>query len=414
MLELGAHTAIIASIVECCSTIDSFRKRVYAPEHSPVVDWKDWVHKRRPNPLRSVKQSKVPKVDPFEIIRILKEFFDMPEIQSKTVGVLKKRSYPGEIYRLSIMDRFNGNWNDGIECMGGVRTGVQNRPQPYSIQQFSLPRAYTDEEDIEEYLERFYLENDAGGHFVHPKSYGVCMDTPWGDGYEQPPHTFGIYNVRMEDDPELRELWGTGDTIKAYSADEKKKYVEIFCKTLCERYKGEEGNKLPNRVSWYEVSQFLNFYHDTWQKINITGDSEGWDRDDREYSGLYPTNISLVDKSFYQLPGVWDPEDGGDIIENFKAFMDLGIDSWETSIWKRKYEDYCYRLENDCFIKVYKTVYEREEVPNLPEYPDLPEESDSKQQIVDLMSYLFENSSGMKENIYIELSNRIKKLNESL
>ena len=165
---------------------------------------------------------------------------------------------------------------------------------------------------------------------------------------------------------------------------------------------------LPNRVSWYEVSQFLNFYHDTWQKINITGDSEGWDRDDREYSGLYPINISLVDKSFYQLPGVWDPEDGGDIIANFKAFMGLGNDSWETSIWKRKYEDYCYRLENDCFIKVYKTVYEREEVI------DLPEEPDSKQQIVDLMSYLFENSSGMKENIYIELSNRIKKLNESL
>ena len=408
MLELGAHTAIIASIVECCSTIDSFRKRVYAPEHSPVVDWEDWVHKGKPNPLRSVRQSNVPNVDPFEIIRILKEFFDMPEIQSKTVKVLKKRSYPGEIYRLSIMDRFNGNWNDGIECMGGVRSGQQYRSQPYSIQQFSLPRAYTDEEDIEEYLERFYLENDAGGHFVHPKSYGVCMNTPWGDGYEQPPHTFGIYNVRMEDDPELRELWGTGDTIKAYSADEKKKYVEIFCKTLCERYKGEEGNLLPDRVSWYEVSQFLNFYHDTWAKINITGDSEGWDRDDREYSGLYPTNISLSDKSFYEIPGVWDPEDGGDIIENFKAFMGLGNNSWETSIWKRKYEDYCYRLENDYFIKVYKTVYEREEAC------DITEEPDSKQQIVDLMSYLFENSSGMKENIYIELSNRIKKLNESL
>ena len=40
--------------------------------------------------------------------------------------------------------------------------------------------------------------------------------------------------------------------------------------------------------------------------------------------------------------------------------------------------------------------------------------TETKQQIVDLMSYLFENSSGMKENIYIELSNRIKKLNESL
>jgi len=59
-------------------------------------------------------------------------------------------------------------------------------------------------------------------------------------------------------------------------------------------------------------------------------------------------------------------------------------------------------------LKVYKTVYEREEIL------DLPEEPDSKQQIVDLMSYLFENSSGMKENIYIELSNRIKKLNETL
>ena len=216
----------------------------------------------------------------------------------------------------------------------------QDRPQPYSIQQYSLPRAYTDEEDIEEHLERFYLENDAGGHFVHAKSYGVCMDTPWGDGYEQPPHTFGIYNVRMEDDPELRELWAQVIQLRLY-LPMKKKYVEIFCKTLCERYKGEEGNLLPNRVSWYEVSQFLNFYHDTWQKINITGDSEGWDRDDREYSGLYPTNISLVDKSFYQLPGVWDPEDGGDTIENFKAFMDLGIDSWGTSIWKRKYDDYC-------------------------------------------------------------------------
>ena len=152
------------------------------------------------------------------------------------------------------MDRFNGNWNDGIECLGGVIAGFQysqNRPQ-----QFSLPRAYTDEEDIEEYLERFYLENDAGGHFVHAKSYGVCLDAPvTSNGYEQLPHRFCIYNVRMKDDPDLKELWGTSDIIKAYSADEKREYVEIFCKTLCKRYKGEEGNMLPNRVSWYEVNQ---------------------------------------------------------------------------------------------------------------------------------------------------------------
>ena len=74
--------------------------------------------------------------------------------------------------------------------------------------------------------------------------------------------------------------------------------------------------------------------------------------------------------------------------------------------------------ENDCFIKVYKTVYEREEVVEALYFDEemyVNEEiAESKQQIVDLMSYLFENSSGMKENIYIELSNRIKKLNESL
>ena len=150
----------------------------------------------------------------------------------------------------------------------------------------------------------------------------------------------------------------------------------------------------------------LNFYHDTWTNINLQGDSEGWDRD---YGWLYPTNISVIDKSFYELPGVLDPEDGGDILENFKAFMSLGNNSWDTSIWKRKYEDYCYRLENDCFIKVYKNIYDIEE---RQEVVDDYELSDSKQ--LDLMSYLFEYSSDMKECIYIELSNRIKKLNESM
>ena len=51
----------------------------------------------------------------------------------------------------------------------------------------------------------------------------VLYDAPiTRGGYEQP-HTFGIYNVRMSDDPELKELWGKGDTIKAYAADEKRK-----------------------------------------------------------------------------------------------------------------------------------------------------------------------------------------------
>ena len=43
----------------------------------------------------------------------------------------------------------------------------------------------------------------------------------------------------------------------------------MLAEILCAQYDGEEGNSPVDRATWYEVSEFIKFYHDIWSSSII-------------------------------------------------------------------------------------------------------------------------------------------------
>ena len=80
----------------------------------------------------------------------------------------------------------------------------------------------------------------------------------------------------------------------------------MFLKKLCEGYQGEEENSPVDRATWYEVSEFIIFYHDIWFSFGYTeGDEECW-MSENITSGPITHNLE-ENSTMYEIPGVWHP-----------------------------------------------------------------------------------------------------------
>ena len=107
---------------------------------------------------------------------------------------------------------------------------------------------------------------------------------------------------------------------------------------------------------------------------------------------------------------MWDPEDGGNIYDNFKAFMSLGVDDWLNSIWNLKFTIHCINFYQQRIYN-YRIRYQIIEEPEVSDEQET-EENAAKTKMMKIMSYLFENKEDMKENVYLDLNNMMKELND--
>ena len=423
MLLQGIHLAIVSAVLECCEWTDTYRKRRYPESVGKICSHQDWIDKGHPNPSGSIPKSEYAKVNPWHIFRMLQEFFQHPNIKERINKVLEV-----PVGRTScIMAGCNGNCGEEVGMVGGLMSGYIDEPGQDNVSPQFMYSWYdfcdeTPPGHEESQLHDYYLRKHASGHYVYKHSYGVGITDDshmpyrqetnmynWSNSDSTRPHDFSLYQFQMSDDPDYKEEWydrETGNTIKSYSAYEKQKYITIFMKHLCENYKGEQGNIAIDRASWYEVSLFIDFYCDTWAKMNSDGDSVGW-CDHESYPDIIHTTTSPGKDNYYSLPGMWDPEDDGNIYDNFKTFMSLGVDNWLNSIWNLKFTIHCINLYHQGIFN-YRISHQIVEEPEVSD----EQETDAKTKMIKIMSYLYDKKEDMKENVYLDLSNMMMELNK--
>ncbi len=455
MLQKGIHVAIVKTIVFLCSHVGIERKKTW-PGTSYIYDYDSWVAEGSPNPTGSISSSSIPEIHPITILRILKDFFGLSDIHEKLeISITRGRRdnidtiMGHSSYREredSTMEFFNGWRYDGYspnrsEIYGGLSVGpghVGPASQRY-LNSVGAEDLVGTPEDINNYYMRWGCEGD----FVHKKNEGIGRsytgETEWtdlGEGVRERmmSHNFSqIYrheDIHSDNHPYLL----LDNTITNLSKSEKINLISTFLNKLCEDYDGEEGNSPVDRVTWYEVSEFIKFYHDIWSKIGDTeGDEECWME---EFYFREPlTYRNHASSNIYDISGVWHSDDGGKWSENFETIMKLGINDWRNSIWKKKYDTYLQRIFEENNILLYEMIEERREQPynaeqngpigRLGSYSgeilgetssdeEVEENSSSRDKIKSIMEYLFENTEKISEGIYLELSDKLKDLHESL
>ena len=208
-----------------------------------------------------------------------------------------------------------------------------------------------------------------------------------------------VYDVELKNDKGMF----IESMITNFSKKTKEYYILLFLKKLCETYKGEEKVNHGNRASWYEVSEFIKFYFDVWNRISGPGDDEVWWK-----------TMKKEDSSgtIYELNGV---DVGNEVVENFKAvylfhceegyrMMKIGNDIYGPyGIWLKKYETYCRRIFEEEGRLIYKEVLKEET-------------GDKKIDPKDLLQELEKKISSVKEDInvdtYEEIVSMVKQLEE--
>ena len=460
MLQKGIHIAIVEAIIFCCKNVSSERKRVWSEEEGYIYDHDTWISAGRPRPVRTLSPSRCPEIHPLTILRILKDFFGLNMIKDRLLDAITRRpreniemimgsSWIGR--RDTTMELFNGKINGGIDCSIGLTIGNDLYHTGPASRRFLTTVVEGDvvtPEDINEYYKRW----DCEGDFVHEKNIGVGykyqnMNVDLGPGVAQNfnSHNFSsVYggipeNIRNDHHPYLLQ----DNTIVNLSKPEKLTYINMFLKKLCAEYHGEEGNSHVDRATWYEVSEFINFYYDIWSSFDtIDGDEECWESEHITSGSL--TYKNHESSTMYEIPGVWHHTEGGKWSQNFETIMKIQTNDWMNSIWKKKYDMYIQRISEEGLF-VYTTIYSQattsldeieEGVDSREEWvnseggwvdsgehgrelieelvDDGIDEITNREKVISIMDYLFENTENIPEGIYIELCNRLKDLNRSL
>ena len=473
MLQKGIHLAIVKAVIFCCQNVSSERKRVWGDYH--IYDYETWVEAGRPYPTGTLSASEVPEVHPLAILRCLKEFFENPKIIERllksitrrtreNIGMIMGNSWVGRID--STMEFFNGRRYSGNTLEGGLTIGRDYYSGPAS-NRYSSPVWPTDitiqNPESPEEIDSYYKRWDCDGDFVHERNigigfYGSVEILRQGDGWAE---TFNTHNfasvyggikgdIRGDVHPYLLK----GNTIVNLSKQEKLTYINMFLKKLCAEYQGEEENSPVDRATWYEVSEFIIFYHDIWSSFGYTeGDEECWMS---EHITSGPMTYNLEERStMYEIPGVWHPSEGGKWSQNFETIMKLQVEDWRNGIWKKKYDTYLQRifeedgkeiyfqiindvrwnLENEGLLlpdRSYNTGVssgeeseeeqgEQEEQEEQEEHEEQGEQvmyeilgeqdpNPVKEKIKTIMEILFKNTEKIPEGLYLQLSNEMKEL----
>ena len=469
MLQKGIHLAIVKAIVYCCTNVSRERKRVWPG--GEIYDYETWDQAGRPYPTRTLSSSEVPEVHPLALLRCLKEFFENPKIQERLLKSITRRTRDniGAIMGQSWVDRidstmefFNGRRYSGNTQEGGLTIGrgyssgpASNRYLDSQGDEYLVGRP----EDIENYYKRW----DCEGDFVHERNLGIGYNGSGeqymyaqGDGWER---TFNTHNfssvygeIREDIRGDVHPDFLQDNTIANLSKVEKITYINMFLKKLCEGYQGEEENSPVDRATWYEVSEFIIFYHDIWSSFGYTqGDEECW-MSENITSG--PLTHNLEERStMYEIPGVWHSSEGGKWSQNFEVIMKLGTDDWRNGIWKKKYDTYLQRIFEEDGKEIYFQMVggvrwnlhneglilrdrsyntggssdeeEQEQQKGQEQEQEQEQEQGHEQEheqpqdinpvrgkMKTIMELLFENKEKIPEGLYLQLSNEMKELYE--
>ncbi len=353
MLKPRIHRAIIQSIIYCCSV-----------DHVPT-----WIQ----------KNAKIVKgAHPFQLLRVLGEFFRTEDIVRR-VNKVMEYSRIGERNRTNTpMEDFNGLSDDS--CLNGG-LGYNPRSHKYSLSYDLI--SFKSEEEIDQLIWKIYSGYKVQGMFVHKYSgaIGEKNYVPGGglNGIDK-----WVYDVELEDD--------CGNYIEStmvnFSETTKKHYILLFLQNLCETYKGEEKMNPSDRPSWYEISEFIQFYIDIWDRISGPGDDEVWWKTMKKEGS---------EGTIYELTGF---DVGNEVVDNFRAvylfhchdgykMVKIGNDMYAPyGIWLKKYQVYCQRMyeEED------RTIYE------VRSTEELSKKSDPKE----LLKELEEKISSVKDEINVD------------
>ena len=446
MLQKGIHLAIIKVITELCNTISCERKRVWPRDINPIYDRETWISAGKPNPLRTRSSSECPEVHPFTLLCILNDFFNIPIIRDKLkLAVIRKRRENIESLldsplidwtdRVdSTMEFFNGKRYDqlegGLDSEGNI--GGFNLPGPASNRYSSNERdGVQANSGSPEDINNYYMEWNCDGDFVHRKNLGIGWNRnsvehrTWlqevGTWSNFNSHSFssvyGVADEYIRSDPHP-QLLSNDNTITNLSKQEKISYISMFLKHLCAQYDGEEGNSPVDRATWYEVSEFIKFYHDIWSSFNYSdGDEECWVSENITSGPL--THNHYENSTMYEIPGVWHSSEGGKWSQNFETIMKLQTDDWENSIWKKKYDVYLQRIYQEDGATPYNMI-ELDEVQSSEsseednDGDDGQEVNPTREKVKSLMDCIFENRTDIPEGLYIEICDRLKDINDSI
>ena len=369
MLKPVIHRAIIQSIIYCCSV-----------ENVP-----EWIQ----------GEEKIVKgAHPFQLLRVLGEFFRSEDIVRRVGKVMEYSSVEGGNRTNTAMEDFNGLSDDS--CMNGG-LGYNPRSHKYSLSYDLI--SFKSEEEIDQLIWRIYSGYKVQGMFVHKYSgaIGEKNYVPGGglNGIDQ-----WVYDVSLEDD----EGNFTGSVMTNFSERTKKHYILLFLKNLCETYKGEEKMNPSDRPSWYEISEFIQFYIDIWDRISGSGDDEIWWKTIKKDGS---------NGTIYELTGF---DVRNEVVDNFRAvylfhcydgfkMMKIGNDMYAPyGIWLHKYKAYCQRMceEED------RSIYEVR----------LKEDSIEISESVKLLEKLKQQMKSVKDEInadtYKDINSTIKKLEECM
>ena len=369
MLKPRIHRAIIQSIIYCCSV-----------DHVPT-----WIQ----------KDAKIVKgAHPFQLLRVLGEFFRSEDIVRRVRQVIEY-SGVGERNRTNTaMEDFNG-LSDKSGLYGGL--GYNSKTTRYSLSYDLI--SFKSEEEIDQLIWKIYSGYKVQGMFVHKYSgaIGEKNYVPGGglNGIDQ-----WVYDISLEDDTGNF----TGSMMTNFSERTKKHYILLFLENLCETYKGEEKMNPADRPSWYEISEFIRFYIDIWDRISGVGDDEIWWKTMKKEGS---------NGTIYELTGF---DVGNEIVNNFMAvylfhchdgykMVKIGNDMYAPyGIWLKKYQVYCQRMyeEED------RTIYEEQ----------LKEDSLKKGDPKEVLKELEQKISSVKDEIdvdtYKEIVSTMEKLEECI
>mgnify|MGYP001353753774 CR=1 FL=1 len=447
MLQKGIHLAIVKVIVGMCTELSSQRKRVWSG--GGIYDFRTWTAAGSPHPMSTISRENLPEIHPCTILRILKDFFDLPSIKEKlqrSITQMRRENLDmimggSWLHRTdSTMEFFNGKyWGLNDNLHGGLSIGQGYQTGPASNRYLN---SEGDDDlvgtpgDINEYYKRW----DCEGDFVHKHNLGIgykhtTEELDWVEIGEGVRHRFRVHNwnsvysdenIRSDLDPEFTP----DNMIINLSKEEKLVYIQMFLTRLCEEYEGEEGNSPVDRATWYEVSEFIKFYYDIWFSFDTrVGDDECWESEGITTGPM--THKNGESSTMYQIPGVWHADDGGKWSQNFETIMKLQVDDWRNSIWKKKYETYLQRIFEEEGIELYnmierdieeeerigyygETSDEELEIETGATITDVEEESLSKRKVKSLMEYLFDNGEKIPNGIYLELCNKLKEVHDIL
>ena len=460
MLQKGIHLAIVKAIAFCCTNVSGERKRVWPG--GGIYDYETWVQAGRLYPTRTLSASEVPEVHPLALLGCLKEIFENPKIRGKllksitrstreNIDTIMGQSWDNRID--STMEFFNGRRYSENTLEGGLTTGRGYSSGPASNRYLDSEGSEDlvgDPEDIDNYYKRWNCEGD----FVHERNIGIGwkagnsevattrVDGSWGNFNT---HNFAsVYEGISEDiTGDIHPNLLKDNTITNLSKIEKHTYINMFLKKLCKGYQGEEENSPVDRATWYEVSEFINFYHDIWSSFAYTqGDEECWMS---ENITTGPLTHNLEERStMYEIPGVWHPSEGGKWSQNFETIMKLGTDDWKNGIWKKKYDTYLQRIFEEDGKEIYFQIVgaisdlytglilidrpyntggssdEESEEESEEEQEEQEQEQEEQAQVINpvrgkmktIMELLFENKEKIPEGLYLQLSNEMKELYE--